>query len=257
MFDEPDETPTEGPSEPADQAREKAHEFRVHAQLVAAFEGHRKFDAKLLVGLDPELAREIQRTIGRLEKSKPADSPILPENSAAEAAGLLNFPKSRGLSTNDYHIHRRPGEVMIVRWIEGDQVETFYERLQAHFDVALNGFREDEREANEWKKEPKTLAYLAALDAVKLRMADVYLREPIGKHHIFVLSTQTADEMDILHLCETVMGVSAADIVGKASAPPEVFAEFRTAWSKCVFSPICKRRRIRSRAIRESLPNVP
>ena len=137
-----------GPRIPATRAREKSDEFRMHAERAAVFEGHRKFDAQVLAGLDPELAREIQRTIGRLEKSKTPDSPIVPEPSAADAAGLLNFAKMHGLSTNDYHVHRRPGEVMIVRWLEGEQVETFYERIQAHFDVALEGDKEDERQSH-------------------------------------------------------------------------------------------------------------
>ena len=64
-----------------------------------------------------------------------SSGPILPPASADDAVALLNFPTSRDLATNDYHIHRRPGEVMIVRWLQGDQVETFYERFQAHFDV--------------------------------------------------------------------------------------------------------------------------
>jgi hypothetical protein len=39
----------------------------------------------------------------------------------------------------------------------------------------------------------------------------------IKKHNIFVLSTQSADELDILHLCDYVMGIPAAEIVGEAS----------------------------------------
>src|SRR5206468_2382383 len=152
---------------------------------------------------------------------KSPDSPLLPAPSAEDAAALLNIPNTRGLSTNDYHIHRRPGEVMIVRWIEGEQVETFYERMQAHFDAALNQFREEERQSLEWKQDPKTLAYLTALDALEVKLAERYLREIIRKHNVFVLSTQTADEMDILHLCDYVIGADAAKIVGPASAPPE------------------------------------
>jgi hypothetical protein len=46
---------------------------------------------------------------------------------------------------------------------------------------------------------------------------------PIIRAHdnVFVLSTQTADELDILHLCDYVMGVEPATIVGGACAPPE------------------------------------
>src|SRR4051812_26641749 len=144
MFDEPSDSPSEHPIDPAVRAKDKSDEFRMHAELAAVFEGHRKFDAQLRPGLDPEIASEVQRTIAKLEKSKPADSPLLPPESTNDAAALLNIPDTRALSTNDYHIHRRPGEVMIVRWLGGttggDQVESFYERLQAHFDAAMNQF---------------------------------------------------------------------------------------------------------------------
>src|SRR5436190_20351883 len=207
MFDEPDESPAEQAADPAARAREKSDEFRMHAELAAVFEANRKFDAQLVAGLDPDVAREVQRTIGRLEKAKTPDSPILPDPSATDAAALLNFPIARGLSTNDYHIHRRPGEVMIVRWLAGEQVETYYERLQAHFDAALEGYKEDERQAHEWKQDPAVRAYLAALDKVEVKMAERYLREPIRTHNLFVVSTQTADEINIAYLCDYIMGI--------------------------------------------------
>ena len=236
MFDEPDEPRPEPPLDPAARAREKFDEFRMHAELVAVFEGRRKFDAQLVPGLDPEVAREIQKSIGRLEKSKPADSPVLPPSTAADAASLLNLPNTAGLATNDYHIHRRPGEVMIVRWLAGVQVESFYERFQAHFDAALVQYREEERQTHGWKQDPKTLAYLAALDAIDVRMADRYLRAPIRQHNVHILSTQTADEMDIIHLCEIVMGVEPAELVGAKSAPPEAPTEQDRAWFFKLFS---------------------
>src|SRR5437763_2225147 len=126
MFEEPDdnfggdETPAEDAIKPADRAKEKADEFRMHAELVAIFEGVRKFDAEILPKLDGEIAREIQRTIAKLEKSKTAESPLLPETSAADALGVLKISETRGLSTNHYHIHRRPGEAVIVRWLAGE-----------------------------------------------------------------------------------------------------------------------------------------
>lgn len=238
MFDEPnDETPAERPADPADRAREKMDEFRMHAELAAVFEGHRKFEARLLPKLVPDIARDIQRTIARLEKSRPADNPILPEPSAADAARLLNLPATANLSTNDYHIHRRPGEVMIVRWLAGEQVETFYERMQAHFAVALNQYREEERQSHGWKQDPDTIKYLENLDAIDLRMSDRYLRDVIRQHNIHVLSTQTADELDILHLCDYVMGIPAADVVGAASAPPDdAPTERDRAWFFKLFS---------------------
>src|SRR5687767_6093440 len=221
MYNDPEEAPAEQSQDPAERAREKADSLRMHAELAAVFEGPRKFDARLLPGLDPEVARTVQRTIGRLAKAKAADSPVIPEPSAPDAATLLTLPDAHDLSTGDYHIHRRPGEVMIVRWLAGDEVETFYERLQAHFDAALEGLREDERQANEWKRDPKTLAYLKALDGVEVRMAERYLRDLIRKHRLFVLSTQTADEINIAYLADYLMGVAAGEVVGPASAPPD------------------------------------
>jgi hypothetical protein len=239
MFDEPEdpnESPAERPIDPAQRAREKADEFRMHAELAAVFEGCRKFDAELRPGLDAELARDAQRTVGRLEKAKSADSPILPPGSVPDAAALLAFPDTRGVSTNDYHVYRRPGEVMIARWLAGDQVESFYERAQAHFNAALEGYREEERTTHEWKQDPKTLAYLAALEAVQVPMADRYLRDAVRAHGAFVLSTIAADEMDILHLCDYLMGVDAASLVGEASAPPLEPTEKDRAWFFKLFS---------------------
>jgi len=220
MYDEPKEDPADHVMDPAARAREKANELRIHAEIAAVFEGNRKFGAEFLTRLDADMAREVQRTMARLEKSKDPASPVLPPPSVADATALLNFPDTRGLSTNDYHIHRRPGEVMILRWLAGPQIETFYERLQAHFDAALEGFREDEREAQGWKQDPKTLAFLEAMDKVKMNLADMHLRKEIKAHNLFVLSTQTADEMNIAYLCDQIMGVHAAEIVGPASAPP-------------------------------------
>jgi hypothetical protein len=236
MFDEPNESPAERPVNPADQAREKADEFRMHAELAAVFEGCRKFGAEIIPGLDPELARDMQRTFARLEKSKMLDTPVLSEKSEADAARLLTLPTARGLSTNDYHIHRRPGEAMIVRWLAGEEVETYYQRLQAHFDAALAGCREDERQAHEWKSDAKIAAYLAALDAVEVKMAERYLREVIRTHKVFVLSTQSADEMNIAYLADYIMEVPAADIVGLKSAPPAEPSEGDLAWFFKLFS---------------------
>src|SRR5690606_35231929 len=96
-----------------------------------------------------------------------------------------------------------------------------YERLQAHFDAAMEGHKEDERQANEWKQDETSKTYLAALDSIKLRMADTYLRDPIRQHKIFVLSTQSADELNIQFLADHVMGVTTANLDGAASAPPD------------------------------------
>lgn len=235
MYEEPDESPADRHVAPADRARDKAEEFRIHAELAAVFEGPRKFEAQLR-SLDANLARDLQRTVGKLDKSRPTDSALLPPESSAEAAELLNFPESRGLATHDYHVHRRPGEVMIARWIQGEEVETFYERLQAHFDAALEGFREEEHQALEWKKDPETLAYLKALDTIELKMAERYYREPVRKHRIYCLSTQTADELNIQFLAEAVMGRSVEELVGRASAPPDDPTERDLAWFYKLYS---------------------
>src|SRR5438105_4156037 len=68
MFDEPEETPEEHAVKPADRARDKSDEFRMHAELAAVFEAVRKFDARVRPDLDAAIARDVQRTIGRLEK---------------------------------------------------------------------------------------------------------------------------------------------------------------------------------------------
>ena len=77
------------------------------------------------------------------------------------------------------------------------------------------------RQALAWKQDPKTLAYLEAMEAMDVKMTDRYLRDAIRTHKIFVLSTQSADELDILHLSDYLMGATPAEIVGAASAPPE------------------------------------
>ncbi|MEO6434316.1 MAG: hypothetical protein ABIP55_00945 [Tepidisphaeraceae bacterium] len=236
MFDEPEESPSEQALTPAERAKEKGDEFRMHAELCAVFEANRKFAAAIDPKLDADIARDAQKTIGRLEKAKLADSPLLSPEAAADALALLNLPATKELSTNDYHIHRRPGEVMILRWIEGEQVEAFYTRLQAHFDAALTQYREEERQSHGWKQDPQSLAYFAALDALEVKMSDRYLRDILRKHNAFVLSTQSADEMDILHLCDFIMGLPAAEIVGPASAPPDQPTEQDRAWFFKLFS---------------------
>jgi len=243
MFDEPDESPSERAIDPLDRAKDKFDEFRMHAEFAAVFEGTRKFEAQIDSTLDANVAREIQRTIGRLEKARSPEHPILPTPASVdEARALLDFPKTKDISTNDYHVHRRPGEVMILRFLGGgqaggEQVNSFYERFQAHFDAALGAYREEERQANAWKQDAKTLAYLDALDKIDVKMADRYLRDTIKKHKVFVLSTQAADELDILHLADYVMGATAAEIVGEASAPPEDGAtEQDRAWFFKLFS---------------------
>ena len=230
MYDEPDDAPDDAPDEqpgagrprdPAQRAREKVEELRVHAELAAVFEGVRKFGVELRPGLDAGLAREVQQTVGRLEKAKlAAGGPVITGEVTRQGSDLLAMPHARNMALGDYHVHRRPGEAMVVRWLEGEQVEAFYERFQAHFDAALNGHREDERANHAWRQDPAVTAYLEALEGVRAKMADWYLRDVIKKHGLVVLSTVTADEIDILHLCDFLMGVPAAAVVGEHSAPP-------------------------------------
>jgi hypothetical protein len=235
MFDEPAESPQERNFDPAQRARDKADEFRVHAEVCAVFEGPRKFDAEIR-GLKDEVARDVQKRMARLEKAKTPESPILPPENAADAAAVMNLSTAEKLSTNDYHVYRRPGELMIVRWLEGEQIDSFYERLQAHFDVALDDFKHEQREAHGWKQDAKMAAFLDALEKVEVKLAERYLREVIRKHNVFVLSTLTADQMDILHISETVMGLDAPALVGAASAPPDDPTESDRAWFFKLFS---------------------
>jgi hypothetical protein len=51
-----------------------------------------------------------------------------------------------------------------------------------------------------------------------------------------VLSTQSADEMNIAYLSDYVMEVWVADIVGPTSAPPEEPTEQDLAWFFKLFS---------------------
>ena len=79
MYEEPNENQAESASDPAGRAREKADEFRMHAELFAVFEGTRKFDAEIRPGLDADLARQIQRSMGKLEKAKELGVEVIDE----------------------------------------------------------------------------------------------------------------------------------------------------------------------------------
>lgn len=207
--------------DPKTRAEEKVVEFRMHAELAAVFEGVRKFDARLRTDFDGDLARQIQRTVGRLEKAKLPSTPVINPESSEAAAGLLKMPETHGLTTMDYYVHHRPGETMIVRWLAGDEVQTYYERLQAHFDATLEGFIEEQRSAHAWKQDEKTNAFLDELDKLDVKLEERYLREPIRQHGLFVMSIQTADELNIAFLADFIMQVPVEELVGRHSAPPE------------------------------------
>lgn len=230
MYEDPEETPAERATDPAARARERADEFRIHAELCAVFEGAAKFDAKVDPRFDLNLAREVQKSIAKLEKARAPETPMIVEASMADAAAVLNIPVERGISTNDYHAVRRPGELLIVRWLAGEEVENYYGRLQAHVDAALTFYREEERSSHGWKNDAETTAYLDALDAIKIDMQQRYLRPQIKEHKIFILSTQTADELDILHLTDTIMRTDPAQILGPANELPDEPTERDRAW---------------------------
>ncbi len=219
MFDEEQPGDTKA-TDPQQRARELLEEIRIHGELAAVFEGPRKFGACLL-GLDGDVARTVQRSFATLEKQKQEKSgPILPMNAVNDAKELLEHPlRQPRQTTGDYHVYRRPGETMIVRWLAGDEVETFYERYKAHVTVALDQRREDESQDLGWRQDEESQAYLEALDALQSDPAAWYLRDTIRDHKLFLLSTLAADEMNILHLCGNLMGLPVADVVGKASAP--------------------------------------
>lgn len=237
MFDEPEEeTPAERIKDPQARAQSKFDEFRMHAELAAVFEACRKFGASIKPDLAADDARELQKAVAKLEKAKLGETPVVAEASMPDTANVLGFAQTRELSTGDYHIYRRPGETMIARWLAGEQVDAFYTRLQAHFDAALKFYREEERQSHGWKQDEQTLAYLDALDKIEANLAERYLRPVIQKVGISVLSTQTADELDILHLADVLMGVDASEIVGEASAPPDAPTEQDRAWYFKLFS---------------------
>ncbi|MEM7808324.1 MAG: hypothetical protein AAF561_09460, partial [Planctomycetota bacterium] len=193
------------------------------------------------INLDADVARELQQTIGKLEKQKDTNTgPILPADGVDAARRVLTMPVAQPrLTTNDYHILRRPNEAMIVHWLAGDEVDSFYERYKAHVEVALEQRREDERQELGWRSDEADQKYLEALDDIEADPAAWYLRDTLQKHGLFLLSTLAVDEMDILHLCDTLMSVPAVDVVGRASAPDpddESPPESERAWYFKLFS---------------------
>ena len=231
MYDEPDDpTPRDRPTDPAVRARETFDHLRMHAELAAVFEGPRKFDAAVVPGLDADVARSVQRGVAKLEKARGPDTPFVPDGSAADAAALLDLPATADLSTNDYHLYRRPGETMAVRWLAGEQVETYFQRYQAHFDAGLAAVREDERQAHGWKQDAAAAAYLKALDGLDADLAKRANRDAVRRGGKVALATQAVDEMNIGYLAETVMGIPPAELVGTKSAPPDDPGEGDLAW---------------------------
>ena len=95
MFDEPDEPRAEQATDPAGRAREKADEFRMHAELAAVFEGPRKFEAQILATLNADVARNVQRTIGKLlDRLGFSHISARPRHHAQNVADVAAFKKS-------------------------------------------------------------------------------------------------------------------------------------------------------------------
>lgn len=230
MFDEPDDRKAESTRDPALRVQEKLDELRIHADLAGIFEGPRKFGAKLITKVDANLIRDIQQVIAKLDKSKQPGKPFLTPARKLGASMLVESLEAQDVSSGDYHIHRRPGEVMIVRWIKGGDVDTFYQRLQAHMNVAIEQAREDERQALGWKQDAATLAYLDQLDAAELDMQKWWMRDVLRDHELATVRTQTADDLNIAYLTEHIMGLDAADVVGADAAPGEGADESALAW---------------------------
>ena len=231
MDDDTDEPHADTHLTPEARAAEKAGELRMHSELAAIFEGPRKFEARIFPGLAPEVARDVQKAMAKLERAKIENTPVIEADAMPEAARVLSLPATNeSLTTNDYHIYRRPGEVMMIRWLADEEVETFYSRYQAHCDAALGGAREEERSSLSWRADEATTKYLDALDAFELDAAALYTRPQIQKHGIFILSTTVTDEMSIRFIADHLMGADVAEITGPASAPEEDAPDSALAW---------------------------
>lgn len=235
MFDDSHEARDDTGHDPTTRLREKLAELRMLAELAAVFEGPRKFNATLRPNLSFEHARQFQQAIARLEKSKQAGVPVLPPDKWPDATALLQLPEQLGLAPGDYHLHRRPGEVMLLRWLDDTLAKLFFQRMQAHFDVALQQAREDERQALGWKQDPGVARYLDELDKARFDMDDHYARKAV-RLGACVLSTITTDDMNIVFLADHLMGVEPADLVGAASAPEDQFDESKLGWYFRLFS---------------------
>jgi hypothetical protein len=229
MFDDSQEARDDASDDPGKRLSEKLAELRMLAELAAIFEGPRKFKARLRTDLTIEHARELQRAVALLDKSKKPGMPVLPPEKWPDAVALLKRPEQLELSVGDYHLHRRPGEVMLVRWLDNTLADGFYKRMQAHLDVALEQAREDERQALGWKQDPGIASYLDGLDKARFEMEDHYARKAV-RMGACVLSTVATDDMNIVFLADHLMGVTPADLVGAASAPEDPFDESKLGW---------------------------
>ena len=211
----------ENAGDPEQRAREAVEQLRIHCELAAVFEGPRKYDAEVRPGLDAGVARDLQQAIGKLEKQKTAKlGPVLPPAALEAAKAVLDRPATDpSVELGVYHISRRPGETIIIRWLDAEDIERFYERFNAHFKAAHGQKLEDDRQELGWRQDEADQKYLEHFEKVEPQADLWYLRELLKKHGMIALSTTSVDEMDILHLCDTLMGVPAIDVVGRQSAP--------------------------------------
>jgi hypothetical protein len=230
MFDDPSEPPPELAATAQARAAEKIDEFRLQAELCAVFEATWKYDAQILPVDDPKTLRSIQKTIAGLERDRIDGTPVIKPERAADAAALLDTPRTGVFSTNDYHVLQAGGQVLICRWLEAEQVQTFYERFQAHFDVALHAHIEEFRSEHEWRQDPGADGYLRALESSKTLMAQRYLRDTIREHRVFVLSTHSVGELNLLFLCEQIMRADPAEVVGADDAPDDTATDADRTW---------------------------
>ncbi len=223
----------ESPVQPAQRARERIDEIRMYAELGAIYEGTHKFDADIRP-LSGNTAREFQQGVAKLARQKVENSSLIHPESTSDALGLLK--RAVDLGTNDYHLARKPGEVILVRSLVGPQVDQFYERMEAHLKAGIEGLREDEEQALAWKDDPETRAYLKALGEPVDPMALRYARPVVKQHPVAVLSTWTADEISISYLVESIMQRNISDIVDPANVPEDGMDESQLAWFFRLFS---------------------
>jgi len=208
-------------SDPEVRAREAAEQLRIHCELAATFEGPRKFDDRVKTGLDVGTARDLQQAIGKLEKQKtPKLGPVLPQEAMEAARVVLEWPADHpGLDAGSYHVHRRPGEAILVRWLAGDRVGRFYDRVAEHFNVAHQQRLEDEKTELGWRQDEDDQKYLESFEKIEPQPDVWYLRKLLNQHGLLALSTLAVEEMDILHLCDHLMGIPAFKVVGEHNAP--------------------------------------
>lgn len=203
-------------TDPEQAAKDKLEELRMYAELAAVFEGPRKFDHAFRRDLPLDLAQRLQRGLLTLERDRPDQRQILPDEHIPLARQLLSANDAARLTYGDYHASVRPGQVLIARWIHGGDFVTFHDRLSAHFDAMLAGHIEDEESARRWTGDPTLPKYLQSLEKHKFNIAERYLLPFIqGGALPACLSTHTADELNIAFLAETVMGLSVAEVVGQ------------------------------------------